>query len=290
MTAIFDAPLSRRFSAIGRPHGPRAATLIAGGIAAGLLAAVGLGAALLPDAGLATDLTARAQAPSLDRLMGTDPLGRDVFTRTVKGLWLSVQIGVTAAAGATLIAVALGLLAATGRWADRIVGGLIDLTLALPHLVLLILIALALGGGREGVILAVALSHWPGLARLIRAEARAVLASDYVVAGRCLSGRPVRSAVAHAVPHILPQALIGGLLLFPHAVLHEAALSFLGFGLAPHEPAIGILLSESLQALAGGLWWTGILPGLALVLTVLAFARVTEAIQLLADPARRSAD
>lgn len=286
LAAFTAAPLSRRLS---RPAGPATTTLIAGGAAAGLLAAVALGAWGLPQSGLATDLLNRAQAPSLAHPMGTDPLGRDVFTRTVKGLWLSLQIGLIAAAGATAIAVALGLLAATGRWADRIVGGLIDLVLALPHLVLLILIAMALGGGREGVILAVALSHWPGLARLIRAEAKAVLTSDYVAAGRRLSGRPKRAVLAHALPHILPQALIGGLLLFPHAVLHEAALSFLGFGLSPHEPAIGILLAESLQALAGGLWWTGVLPGLALVAMVLAFARVTEAVQLLADPARRTA-
>lgn len=280
------APLSGHRT---RPGGPATATAIAGGLAAGLLAAVALGAWALPQSGLATDLLSRAQAPSFAHPMGTDPLGRDVFTRTVKGLWLSLQVGTIAAAGATGIAVVLGLLAATGRWADRLVGGLIDLVLALPHLVLLILLAVALGGGRDGVILAVALSHWPGLARLIRAEAKAVLASDYVAAGRRLSGRSMRTVLTHAWPHILPQALIGGLLLFPHAVLHEAALSFLGFGLSPHEPAIGILLAESLQALAGGLWWTGVLPGAALVVTVLAFARVTDAVQLLADPARRTA-
>lgn len=264
----------------------RSRTLLAAALALLLLLAIVLAASLLPDSGLRSNLGARSLPPGWDHPFGTDPLGRDMLVRTIKGLAVSLLIGVLSAGFAALLAVALGILAALDRRLDIAIGTLIDLTLALPHLVLLILLSFAFGGGTRGVILAVILSHWPGLARLMRAEMRGLLTADYVRVARRLGRSRFDIARRHIAPHLLPQALVGAILLFPHAILHEAGMSFLGFGLEPHLPAIGILLSESMRHLTAGLWWLGALPGLCLLAMVMLFDRVAAGARLALDPRR----
>ena len=209
-----------------------------------------------------------------------------MLTRTIKGLAVSMRVGLIASTGATLIAITLGILSALSKKLDMGIGVLIDLTMALPHLVLLILISFALGGGTKGVIIAVAISHWPGLARLVRAEVRQVLSSDYVQVSRLLGRSGWQVAAKHVLPHVLPQALVGAVLLFPHAILHEAGLTFLGFGLEPHLPATGVLLSESMRYVSAGWWWLGVLPGLCLLAMVLTFEQVALGLRLMLDPRR----
>lgn len=264
----------------------RGRTLIGAVAALAILAAIAAAAVLLPDDGLRSNLSQRSLAPSLNHPFGTDPLGRDMLARTVKGLVVSLRIGLMSAGFAALLAVILGVLAAIDRRLDFLVGALIDLTMALPHLVLLILISFAFGGGTRGVIVAVVLSHWPGLARLIRAEVKAVLTADYVAIAAKLGRSRLDIALRHVAPHTLPQALVGAVLLFPHAILHEAAMTFLGFGLEPHLPATGLLLAESMRYLTAGLWWLGLLPGLSLLVMVLTFERVASGLRLILDPRR----
>jgi len=242
------------------------------GISAVILLMPFLLSLVLGNEGLSTKLTARNLAPSLQHWFGTDWLGRDMLTRTVKGLTLSIGVGLIAATISGLIAAALGLMAATlGQWVDRAVTWLIDLCLSVPHLVLLLLISFVLGGGTKGVIVAVALSHWPSLARLMRAEILALKSSQYVLISKQMGRSSWWIATRHMLPHLLPQFIVGTLLLFPHAILHEAAITFLGMGLSPHQPAIGIILSESMKYLSTGMWWLALFPGFCLFLIVRAF-------------------
>lgn len=264
----------------------RLVTLTAAIVALLILIAILVAAALLPDSGLSTQLDARIQPPSAQHIFGTDTLGRDMFTRTIKGLAVSMRVGMLASIGATLIAIALGVLSALSKKLDMVIGVLIDLTMALPHLVLVIMISFALGGGTKGVIIAVCVSHWPGLARLVRAEVRQVLSADYVQVSRLLGRSGWQVVVKHVLPHVLPQALVGAVLLFPHAILHESALTFLGFGLEPHLPATGVLLSESMRYITAGWWWLGVLPGVCLLLMVLTFEQVALGLRLMLDPRR----
>lgn len=264
----------------------RLVTLTAAIVALLILIAILVAAALLPDSGLSTQLDARIQPPSAQHIFGTDTLGRDMFTRTIKGLAVSMRVGMLASIGATLIAIALGVLSALNKKLDMVIGVLIDLTMALPHLVLVIMISFALGGGTKGVIIAVCVSHWPGLARLVRAEVRQVLSADYVQVSRLLGRSGWQVVVKHVLPHVLPQALVGAVLLFPHAILHESALTFLGFGLEPHLPATGVLLSESMRYITAGWWWLGVLPGVCLLLMVLTFEQVALGLRLMLDPRR----
>ncbi len=263
----------------------RARTLITLGVLACLLVAIVVAGSLLGDAAARPDLLARRQPPSLAHPFGTDWLGRDLLARTVVGLRLSLLIGGLAAAASAAIALLLGALAgAIGRRVDTAVGWLVDLFLALPHLVLLILVAVAVGRGLHGVIIAVGLTHWPALTRLLRGEARRVMRSDYAQLATRLGHDGWWVARRHLWRHLLPHASVGLVLLFPHAILHEAALSFLGFGLPPDAPAIGIILADSMRELSAGAWWLALLPGLALLAMVKTIDVLGEQLRALTDP------
>ena len=254
-------------------------------MAAALLLSVIMGGLLLSTEKLATNFAAKNLAPSLEHPFGTDWLGRDMLTRTIMGLALSIGVGMIAASCSVVIALALGMAAATmGRAVDGIISWLVDLFLSIPHLVTLILIAFVLGGGFKGVVVGIALTHWPSLARLIRAEVLQLRAAEFVQASRQL-GRPRWwVAVRHIFPHVIPQFFVGLILLFPHAILHEAAVTFLGFGLSPHQPAIGIILSESMRYLSTGMWWLAFFPGLCLLVIVRAFDILGDNLRMLTDP------
>ena len=243
------------------------------------------GGLLTSDAGLATNLTQRNLMPSLEHPFGTDWLGRDMLVRTLKGLTLSFVIGLAAATASAFIALVLGLTSAlAGRLADIVITWLVDLFLAVPHLVLLILIAFVFGGGTTGVIAGVSLTHWPALTRLLRAEVLQLRSADFVQTSRRLGRSRWWVATRHLLPHLKPQLLVGFVLLFPHAILHEAAITFLGFGLSPHRPAIGVILSEAMRHLSAGSWWLAFFPGLALLVMVRTFDILGENIRLLLDP------
>ncbi|TMV43696.1 ABC transporter permease [Paenibacillus mesophilus] len=258
--------------------------LIAASIAALLVVSVWLAGLLLSSDPLSTRLELRNMAPSADHPFGTDWLGRDMFTRTIKGLALSISVGMAAAASSVVVASLMGIAASMGRTADRIVSWLIDLFLSVPHLVTLILIAFVFGGGMKGVIVGVALTHWPSLARVIRAEVLQLKTAEYVQISRRLGKSRWWTTTRHMLPHLLPHLLVGLLLLFPHAILHEASITFIGLGLSPHQPAIGIILSESMRYLSTGLWWLAFFPGLCLLLVVRAFDVAGEQLRVLLDP------
>ncbi|WP_211262631.1 ABC transporter permease [Nitriliruptor alkaliphilus] len=283
MSAELTTPPSTGLAIGGASRRRRALWQLWAGAAAIVLVLVG--AALLGPAAELTDLDARRLPPSLDHPFGTDRLGRDVFARTVVGLRLSLGIGALAALISAMIALVLGALAGVaGRWVDAAISWVIDLFLSLPHLVLLILVAVAAGRGVRGVLIAVALTHWPSLARVLRAEARRVTSSDYVAVARHLGRSRAQIAWQHLGRHLGPHVLVGTILLFPHAILHEAALSFLGLGLPPHAPAIGILLADAMRELSAGSWWLALLPGLALLVIVKAVDAIGQQVRALTDP------
>jgi peptide/nickel transport system permease protein len=263
----------------------RRKTLWAIGLCTFFLVGVIFSTWLIGDQGLNPVLTNRNQPPSLAYPFGTDWLGRDMLSRSLHGMSLSVRVGLLAASFSAVIGTTLGILSGTmGGKVDLVITWIIDVFFSLPHLVLLIMIAFAMGGGTAGVIIAVALTHWTNLARVIRAETLQVNSSDYAQLSRRLGRSPFWISWHHMVPHIIPQLLVGLILLFPHAILHEAALSFIGIGLSPHTPAIGIILAEAMRHLSTGYWWLGVFPGLLLLISVQAFDILGENVRTLIDP------
>ena len=256
-------------------------------IAALFLLSIILGGLLLDEGRITTNLTERNAPPSFDHLFGTDWLGRDMFARTIMGLSLSIGVGLLGATGSALIALVLGMAAASmGKIADRLISWIIDLFLSVPHLVTLILIAFTLGGGFKGIVVGLMLTHWPSLARVVRAEVLQVRSAEYVQMSKQMGKPRWWIALHHILPHISPQILIGFMLLFPHVILHEAAVTFLGLGLSPHEPAIGIILSESMKYLSSGMWWLAFFPGLCLLIVVRTFDQIGEYLRVMLDPTR----
>lgn len=256
-------------------------------VTAGLLTLVFVYGGLVGDLANSTDLTARHRSPSASHPFGTDWLGHDMFARTIVGLRLSLGIGVAAATISAALAFSLTLLASLGRIGDAIVSWLTDLFLALPHFVVILLIAFALGGGVRAVVIAVGVTHWPSLARVLRGEARTVLASDHVAIARGLGRGPLGIARDHVAGQLLPHLGVGLVLLFPHAILHEAALSYLGFGPDPGSPAIGVILADSMRRLSTGAWWLAVLPGVALLIVVKMVDTLGNQLRTLTDPRTR---
>lgn len=259
--------------------------MIVMGAAILLLLGITLAGGLLAEAALKTDFTRKNLAPCLRYPFGTDWMGRDMFVRTVTGLSMSIRIGLLTAGISVLIALALGICAATlGRAADGLIGGLIDLVMGIPHILLLVLISYATGKGFTGVVVGISLTHWTSLARLIRGEVLQLREYPYIRIAQKLGAGKLKIALRHMVPHLLPQLFVGLVLLFPHAILHEASITFLGFGLSPEQPAIGVILSESMRYLAMGRWWLALFPGLMLVLVVVLFHFIGDTLSGLTDP------
>lgn len=229
-------------------------------------------AVLWPSQGTDVNLLAKLQAPSLNHWFGTDWLGRDQFSRTMKALISSLQIGVTAAFFSSLIAFSFAIIASTHERLAWTIDLLVDTVMSLPHLLLLILLTLAFDGSAQGVIFAITLSHWPKLTRLLRAEVTQLVNQPYILIARNF-GKPYwRILVEHMLLHLLPQWITGLMLLIPHAILHAAGLTFLGFGLDPNTPSMGVLLSEASRYLIIGHWWLALFPGVVLVLVLLLLA------------------
>ena len=276
---VLSAPRKSRVPA-------RRRTLVVAVTAAVLLVAVVVAGVCVAPLATQTDFLQKSLPPSWQHPFGTDWLGRDMLERTLAGLSTSVLVGLGAACASAVIAVVLGAVAALGgKRADYVVSLATDLMMGIPHIVLLILISFALGKGFWGVTVGIALTHWPSLARVMRAEILQCKNAPYVQAARKLGIGPVRIALTHMVPHILPQLVVGLVLLFPHAILHEAAITFLGFGLPPEGAAIGVILSESMSYLSAGMWWLAVFPGLALVACVMMFDVVGTRLRRLIDPA-----
>jgi peptide/nickel transport system permease protein len=277
---LLYAPRARRFNNRLKTVAVLVASLL-------LLAAVVVCGRLLFEVAQQTDFNAKNLAPAAAHPFGTDFMGRDMLARVLAGLSTSVLVGLLAAGASALLALILGAAAALGgKWVDAAITWLIDLMMGIPHIVLLILISFAAGKGFLGVTVGVALTHWPSLARVIRAEILQCKESTFVAYARKLGKSPLQIAVSHMLPYVFPQFLVGLVLLFPHAILHEAAITFLGFGLPPEQPAIGVILSESMSYLSVGIWWLALFPGVALIATVFLFDRAGTNLRKIIDPFR----
>lgn len=255
--------------AIGRSFGTlgiREKTILSIGIFSFLFIVLLISGTLLNEHAFAVDLNRTFAQPSGEHLFGTDAVGRDMLLRTLKGLSLSMRIGLLCSFVSCLISVVLGIVAPlAGGKIDALISWLIDLALSVPHTLIIILISMACGGGLKGIMIGIIATHWTSLTRVIRAEVMQLKEAEYTRMAERFGKSRLYIAKEHILPHLVPQLVVGTVLLFPHAILHEAAVTFLGFGLPEHEPAIGVILSESMNYLSSGKWWLGVFPGASLV-------------------------
>ncbi len=276
----------------GPSRGPvlRALRIRAGAALVGLsVLAVALVPLLLPLDAQAVDLAAKLQAPSWAHPFGTDEVGRGLLLRCVHGLRVSLLVGVVAALAATVIGTAVGALAgALGGWADRAVMRIVDLFSSVPHLLLGIFVVAMFRPGIWPVIVSVALTHWLSTARIVRAEVLSLRSRPYVDAALAGGASRARVAVRHLLPGVLPQAGLAAVLMIPHAIWHESALSFLGLGLPAHEASLGSMVNTARGSLLAGDWWPTLFPGLFIIVPTLAIAGLAGVWRERINPRRRS--
>ncbi len=244
-------------------------------LAAGALGVLGLLALLAPVVS-PYDPTAplglenlRLQPPSFDHLLGTDRLSRDVLSRVLHGGRVSLIVGVFGALVSVLAGVSVGLVAGFfGGWVDRICMAVVDVFLAFPRLVLLIVVAALFRPSPWLLVGVLGFTLWPPIARLVRAEVLSVRDRGYVHAAEALGLGKIRILVRHVLPNALAPVVVAGTLVVGDAVVLEAGLSFLGLGMPAGVPSWGAMIYEGLADPVDS-WWVSVFPGMAIVATVL---------------------
>ena len=229
----------------------------------------------------------RLKAPSVDHALGTDRLGRDVLSRVVWGARVSLAVGAAVVAISALTGTAVGLTSGyfRGLASDLLVRG-IDVLQAFPALILALAIVTALGPGLATVIAGISLGYVPQFARVTRAAALAVREREYVEAARAAGAGPVRVLLRHVLPNGVDPVIVLCTLLVPAAILTESMLSFLGLGITEPTPTWGNMIDNGRLVLREAPWLT-VFPSIALVLTVIAFNLVGDAIRDALDPRQR---
>ncbi|MFI1784674.1 ABC transporter permease [Streptomyces rubiginosohelvolus] len=237
----------------------------------------------------AVDLANKLDPPSLAHPFGTDDVGRDLLLRCVYGLRVSLLVGLVAALTATVIGTAIGALAgAFGGWTDRVVMRVVDALSSIPHLLLGIFIVAMFRPGVWPVIVSVALTHWISTARIVRSEVLSLRSRPFIDAAVSGGASRTRVIVRHLLPGVLPQAGLAAVLMVPHAMWHESALSFLGLGLPAHQASLGNLVQSARGSLLAGDWWPTLFPGLFLIIPTLALAGLAGAWRDRINPRRKS--
>ncbi|MER7895080.1 ABC transporter permease [Streptomyces sp. NPDC096046] len=290
-----DAPADSPSGTAWRSYGTdrRSARAVRVRLSAALVTATVLAVLLVPPLAQldqqAVDLGAKLLPPSWSHPFGTDDLGRDLLLRCVYGLRVSLLVGVAAALTATVIGTAVGATAgALGGWVDRGVMRLVDTFSSVPHLLLGIFIVAMFRPGVWPVVVSVALTHWLSTARITRAEVLSLRSRPYIDAAVSGGASRWRVAVRHLLPAVLPQAALAAVLMVPHAMWHESALSFLGLGLPTHTASLGTLIQSARGSLLAGQWWPTLFPGLFIIVPTLAIAGLAGAWRERINPRRRS--
>lgn len=221
------------------------------------------------------DFARALQPPSGEFIAGTDHYGFDLFTRTALGLRVSLFIGVISALCATTIGVIIGLTAAVrGGIVDRFLMRATDAVNSIPHLILSVVIVALFRGSIPALLISIAITHWPQTARIVRSTVLAARESEYVAASYGAGASKGWVLRQHLFPAAVGQTVVSVMMLIPHAVWHESALSFLGLGLQPDFPSLGTLIDQSRGDILTGAWWVLAVPGVALAVSTLSLVAI----------------
>ena len=262
-----------------RPSAVLAASVV------GAFIVVALGAArLAPYDPIATNFAAVRKAPSSAHLLGTDEVGRDVLSRLIWGARASLLAGVIPVTIAVSISIPLGLLSGyAGGWVDDLIMRLTDAMLAIPFLIVAIALAAFLGPSLGNAMIAIGIATLPIFVRLARGTVLAIKTEDFIEAARALGNSPVRIAVGHVFPNMVPPLLIQSSLTVAAAIIAEASLSFLGLGQQPPAPSWGSMLNTAQRYLSQAPWMA-LYPGLAIFVIVVALNVLGDRLRDVLDP------
>ena len=232
----------------------------------------------------AQDLAQRLHPPSAQHWFGTDEVGRDLYSRLVYGSRVTLEIVFLVVLIVGPIGLVVGAVAGyAGGKADTILMRITDIFLAFPGLVLALAFVAALGPGLVNAVIAISLTHWPGFARLARAETLIVRKSDFIAASRLQGASALRVLIAHVIPMCLPTVIVRMTLSMAGVILTAAGLGFLGLGAQPPSPEWGAMLASGRRFLID-YWWMATFPGLAIMTVSLAFNLLGDGLRDVLDP------
>ncbi|MCL2389594.1 MAG: ABC transporter permease [Elusimicrobia bacterium] len=227
----------------------------------------------------AQNLTARLQPPSAEHWFGTDDLGRDVFSRMLAGLRVSLFVGLVAMGLTVVIGTILGILSGYfGGKIDWIIMRFTDIMLCFPTFFLILLVIAFLEPGIYNVMIVIGLTSWTGLARIVRAQVLSLREREYVLASQMLGVSKIRIFGAHILPNIISPVIVFASLAVGGAILTESGLSFLGLGVQPPQSSWGQILMQGKDYIYMA-WWLSVFPGLAIVISVLSFNLLGESLR-----------
>ncbi|WP_449245387.1 oligopeptide ABC transporter permease [Desulfobacca acetoxidans] len=230
------------------------------------------------------DIKAILMPPSGAHLMGTDSLGRDVFSRIIYGAQISLKVGFVAVGLATFIGVLLGAVAGYyGGWVDNLLMRLVDIMLCFPTFFLILAVIAVLEPSIWNIMVIIGLTGWMGVARLVRAEFLTLREREFVQAARALGASDGRIIFRHLLPNALAPVMVSATLGVAGAILTESALSFLGLGVQPPTPSWGNILTAGKDNIEIA-WWLSVFPGLAILITVMGYNLLGEGIREAIDP------
>jgi peptide/nickel transport system permease protein len=221
---------------------------------------------------------------SLRYVLGTDPIGRDILSRIIFGSRVSIAVGLSAVLIGGSLGLTLGMVSGYyGSTADMVIMRVADLQLAIPFLVLAIAVITVLKPGLLSIVLVLGLSSWVTYARVARGQVLSVRQRDFVEAARALGGSEARVLLRHMLPNVIAPVIVVATLEVGRMILAEAALSFLGLGIQPPAPTWGGITADGRDYL-GTAWWISTLPGIAILLTVVAINFVGDWLRDVLDP------
>ena len=234
-----------------------------------------------------TDVSVKLKPPSSRYYLGTDQLGRDVFSRMLHGSRISLTVGFIAVAISIFIGVLVGATAGYyGGWVDSFLMRFVDTMLCFPSFFLILTIVALLGPDIKNIMIVIGITSWEGTARFVRAEFLSLRERDFVQAARSLGVRDLRIIFRHILPNALAPVFVTATLGVASAILIEASLSFLGFGVQPPAPSWGNILTEGRTYIFDS-WWLTVFPGLAILIAVLSFNLVGDGLRDALDPRLR---
>jgi peptide/nickel transport system permease protein len=234
-----------------------------------------------------TDVSLKLKPPSFQHLLGTDQLGRDIFSRMLYGSRVSLSVGFVAVAISILIGILVGAVAGYyGRWVDSLLMRFVDIMLCFPSFFLILTVVALLGPSLFKVMVVIGITSWMGTSRFVRAEFLSLRERDFVQAAKALGVKDKRIIFRHVLPNALAPVFVTATLDVATAILVEAGLSFLGFGVQPPAPSWGNILTEGRTYIFDA-WWLTLFPGLAILITVLSFNLLGEGLRDALDPRLR---
>jgi peptide/nickel transport system permease protein len=224
------------------------------------------------------------EPPSVRHLLGTDDLGRDVLSRMIFGSRISLAVGFVAVGIATVIGMILGAISGSyGGWTDRMIMRFIDIMLSIPTFFLILAVIVFLGPSIWNIMAVIGLTSWMGVARLVRAEFLSLKEREFVLAAKALGAGDMRIIFGHIMINGMAPVFVSAVLGIAAAILVESALSFLGIGVQPPTPSWGNMLTLGKDNIEIA-WWLSVFPGLAILITVLAYNLVGEGMRDALDP------